>query len=72
MHIRLTYPLLVTPVCLCVPSPADMLSRPPPGLSVLLSLMGGRQLEKALLHHVLGPGHLELEVCCRQFYREEC
>jgi len=40
----------------------DMLARPPPGLSVLLSLMGGRQLEKALLHHVLGPGHQELEV----------
>lgn len=41
---------------------ADMLQRPPPGLSVLLSLMGGRQLEKALLHHVLGPGYADTEV----------
>jgi hypothetical protein len=45
--------------CCCA---ADMLQRPPPGLSVLLSLMGGRQLEKALLHYVLGPGHAETEV----------
>lgn len=37
-----------------------MLQRPPPGLHVLLSLMGGRVLDK-LLQDVLGP-HTELEV----------
>jgi hypothetical protein len=37
-----------------------MLQRPPPGLHVLLSLMGGRQLD-GLLQNVLGP-HTELEV----------
>jgi hypothetical protein len=36
--------------------------RPPPGLAVLLNLMSGRQLEKALLLHVLQPGHEELAV----------
>lgn len=38
--------------------------RPPPGLAVLLNLMSGRQLEKALLLHVLQPGHEELAVRC--------
>jgi hypothetical protein len=46
----------------CPPITPDLLSRPPPGLQVLLSLMGGRQLEKALLQHVLAPGQEELAV----------
>jgi len=33
-----------------------------PGLAVLLNLMSGRQLEKALLQHVLHPGQEELAV----------
>jgi hypothetical protein len=38
------------------------MARPPPGMLVLLDLMGGKQLEKALLQHVLGPGFEHLEV----------
>lgn len=36
--------------------------RTPPGMVVLLDLMQGKQLAKALLHHVLGPGYEQLEV----------
>lgn len=46
----------------CPPITAELLARPPPGLAVLISLMGGRHLEKALLQHVLAPGQDELAV----------
>ncbi|KAF6258705.1 hypothetical protein COO60DRAFT_1638930 [Scenedesmus sp. NREL 46B-D3] len=55
-HCQLALGMLST----CPPITPELLSRPPPGLSVLLSLMGGRQLEKALLQHVLAPGQDEL------------
>lgn len=55
-HCQLALGMLAT----CPPITPELLSRPPPGLSVLLSLMGGRQLEKALLQHVLAPGQEEL------------
>eukprot|EP00878_Enallax_costatus_P028370 GHUV01030641.1.p2 GENE.GHUV01030641.1~~GHUV01030641.1.p2 ORF type:complete len:943 (+),score=309.63 GHUV01030641.1:519-3347(+) len=44
----------------CPPITPDLLQRQPPGLAVLLNLMGGKHLEKALLHHVLQPGQEEL------------
>lgn len=56
--------LALTALNSCPPITPDLLARPPPGLAVLLSLMGGRQLEKALLQHVLQPGQEELAVSC--------
>lgn len=49
-------------LALLLAAAADMLSRPPPGLSVLVALMSSSQLERALLTHVLGAGHTALEV----------
>lgn len=47
-----------------------MLARGPPGLLVLMSLMGGRQLAHAALEKVLGKGHLELEVSPNQTHEQ--
>lgn len=56
-------PTPAPPPCCNQPQPcAELMARPPPGMLVLLDLMGGKQLEKALLQHVLGPGFEHLEV----------